>query len=164
MADANPEIQQLSELVIECMVDGIPLSVIKGYTDDEIEAAYNVAYNLYQQQKYKDAEKLFTFLMMHDHTDSRFSIGLGGCYQLTGDYEKAINMYSCAALIDATNPIPAFHACECYIALKDWEGAKKSIDAIKIVCEATADETNHSELLTKIAALSETINARANLS
>ena len=118
MADIDPEIQRATDLAVECAVDGIPLSVVKGYTDDEIEAAYNVAYNLYQQRKYKDAEKVFTFLMLHEHMDSRFSFGLGGCYQAMGDYEKAIHIYSCAALVDATNPLPAFHACECYMAMK----------------------------------------------
>ncbi len=155
------QLQEIEDLAIECLADGIPLSVIKNYSDDEIEAVYNVAYNLYQQHQYEDAKKLFTFLVLHEHADSRFSIGLGGCYQLMGQYDKAIIIYSTAAVIDATNPMPAFHACECYMALKDWDNAKKAVTSIEIICVATADEADHSGLLKKVAAMFDLIDERA---
>ena len=161
MEESDLQLQKLQELVVECLVDGIPLSAVKGFDDDEIEAVYNVAYNLYQQRQYGKAEQLFTFLTVHEHTDSRFSLGLGGCYQLAEKYQQAITAYSCAALVDATNPMPAFHACECYMALADWENARKAIVAIEMICEAVADEEDHGELLKKVAAMSETISERA---
>ena len=155
------QLQKVEELALECLVDGVPISAVKGYSDDEIEAVYQVAYNLYQQQQYDKAEKLFAFLMLHEHTDSRFSIGLGGCCQLMGKYDKAIIAYSCAAVVDATNPVPAFHACECYMSLRDWDNARKAIVAIETVCEAVADEADHGELLKKATAMSEVIEERA---
>ncbi len=156
-AISDQQRQKIEELAVACLVDGIPLSVVKGFSDDEIEAVYNVAYNFYQQHQYDKAETLFFFLALHEHTDSRFSLGLGGCHQLMGKYSQAITAYSCAALADATNPMPAFHACECYMALGDWENARKAIIAIETICEAIADEGDHDELLRKVATMSEMI-------
>ena len=160
MEISDQQRQKIEELTVTCLVDGIPLGVVKGFSDDEIEAVYNVAYNFYQQHQYEKAEKLFAFLALHEHIDSRFSLGLGGCYQLMGKYNQAITAYSCAALVDATNPMPAFHACECYMALGDWENARKAVIAIETICEAVADETDHGELLKKIVAMSEAIEQR----
>jgi type III secretion system low calcium response chaperone LcrH/SycD len=161
MEISEQERQKIEELTLACLVDGTPLSATKDFSDEEIEAVYNVAYNFYQQRQYDKAEKLFAFLTLYEHTDSRFSLGLGGCYQSMGKHNQAVNAYTCAALADATNPMPAFHACECYMALEDWDNARKAITAVETLCEIVADEADHGELLKKVEVMSETIDSKA---
>ncbi len=144
---------RVEKMALECLEKGISIADIRGYSEEEIEALYQVAYNLYQQQKHQDAKTMFQFLSTYEHADARFWLGLGGCCQRLNEFESAINAYSCAALADATNPVYPFHACECYIATKDWDVAKKAIDAIEILCDMELDDMDHSQLIKRTEAM-----------
>ena len=164
MAELNPfgltdaQYAEVENLALQCLEHGAPISAIRGYSKDEMEAVYNVAYNLYQQQKYQDAKILFLFLTVHEHMDSRFWLGLGGCCQRLGEYKNAIEAYSYAALIEIDDPVFAFHACECYMALEDWENARKAIDAVTTLAELMADKADHTELVKRTEALSQIVD------
>ncbi len=163
MAEAeltDEQLKTVEKLAVQCLKSGIPLSVVKGYSTEELEAVYNVTYNLYQQQKYEDAKTLFQFLTLHEPAEGRFWLGLAACYHRLAEHESAINAYSCAALVDATNPIYAFHAGECYLAMEDWENAKKAIEAVTTLCEVTADEEDHTELLKRTETMSQIVNGK----
>ncbi len=144
---------RVEKMALECLEQGISIADIRGYSEQEIEALYQVAYNLYQQQKHQDAKTMFLFLSMYEHADARFWLGLGGCCQRLNEFESAINAYSCAALADATNPVYPFHACECYIATKDWDAAKKAIESIEILCDMEFDGMDHSQLIKRTEAM-----------
>lgn len=149
---------RVEKMALECLEQGTPIADICGYSEEEIEAMYQVAYNLYQQQKHQDAKAVFHFLSMYEHTDARFWLGLGGCCQRLNEFEGAIAAYSCAALADATNPIYPFHACECYLAMKDWETAKKAIESIEILCDMALDGMDHSQLIKRTEAMRQRVD------
>ena len=140
-------------MALECIEQGVSIADIRGYSEAEIEALYQVAYNLYQQQKHQDAKTLFQLLSTYEHADARFWLGLGGCCQRLNEFESAINAYSCAALADAINPVYAFHACECYIAMKNWNAAKKAIESIEILCDMEFDGIDYSQLIKRTEAM-----------
>ena len=169
MADLQTEYEQADErtdriakMVLQCLEQGISVADIRGYSEEEIEALYQVAYNLYQQQKHQDAKTVFHCLSIYEHTDARFWLGLGGCCQRLNEFESAINAYSCAALADATNPVYSFHACECYIAMKDWSTAKKAIESVEILCDMGLDGADHSQLLKRTEAMRELVTGHLN--
>lgn len=150
----------VEQLAAACLRGDVTLGTLKGYSSDDIEAMYCVAYELYGQQKYDSAAKLFELLILYEGPVARFWLGLAGCHQRRGDYEKAITAYSLVALFDSTNPKGSFHACECFIAMRQWENARLALDAVRGVCEMAPDESRErAEFLTRVEALHDVIAA-----
>ena len=155
----DDQLLSVEQLAAKCLTEGATLADVRGYADDEMEAVYNLAHNAYQQQRYDDARKLFQFLAENDHTESRFWMGLAASYQMTGGYEQAVTAYGVAALLDATDPRAPLHACECYVAMHDWESGRKALDAVGLICEETGGEPVHGALLKRAALLDSAIAA-----
>ena len=154
------DLRTVEEVATKCLVGGAALADIRGYTEDEMEAVYNFAHNAYQQRKYDEARQLFQFLAENDHTESRFWMGLAASHQMSGTHQQALTAYAMAALLDGTNPRPALHACECYLALADWANGRKALDAVYFLC-GTADASTHGDVRKRAAVLSAII-AKAN--
>ena len=155
----NDQLLTVEKLAARCLTEGATLADVRGCTDDELEAVYNLAHNAYQQQRYEDARKLFQFLAENDHAESRFWMGLAASYQMTGEYEQAVTAYGVAALLDATDPRMPLHACECYVAMNDWESGRKALDAVGLICGETGGERVHAEVLKRAALLDSAIAA-----
>ena len=153
------DLSTVEELARQCLEQGAALGDIRGYTADEMDAVYLLAHNAYQQRKYGDAGRLFYFLAENDHTESRYWMGLAACLQLTGEHTEAVAAYGMAALLDATNPAPPLHACECYLALHDLAAARKALDAVEFVCETAGGEAAHAAILKRAALLSAAVAA-----
>ncbi|AZZ91049.1 SycD/LcrH family type III secretion system chaperone [Hahella sp. KA22] len=134
MAESAQAIQPDAEARFEALVESVvhghaTLGEIKGITDNELEAVYTVAYNLYRQNRNGESEKLFRFLCLYGHLDKRFWMGLGACLQQQQKYEEAVQAYSYMAILDVENPHPPMHAAFCYLALNDLEKAESGIEA-----------------------------------
>ena len=156
------ELVAVEELARKCLMEGAALADVQGYTDDEMEAVYHLAYNAYRQGKYPDARKLFQFLALNDHVESRFWMGLAATCQMSGDYRDAVRAYEMAAILEATNPWPPFHAGECYLAMNDWEKGGEALQAVEILCDAAEGEEDHADLRARAAQLSRMVErARA---
>ena len=153
----DQEVVAVEELARKCLMEGAALADVRGYTEDEMEAVYHLAYNAYRQGKYPDARKLFQFLALNDHVESRFWMGLAATCQVSGEHRQAVAAYEMAAVLEATNPWPPFHAGECYMAMKDWERSAKALQAVEILCEAAEGNENHAELRARAAQLSRVV-------
>ena len=149
----DDELLSVEALAKKCLIEGAALADVQGYTEDEMEAVYHLAYNTYRQGKYEDARKLFQFLALNDHLESRFWLGLAATCQVCGDYRQAIAGYEMAAVLEATNPWPPFHAGECYLVMNDWERSVMALQAVEILCEAADGEGDHGELRARAAQL-----------
>lgn len=88
-----------------------------GLTPVDMEEIYNKAYRLYNAGKYKDASSLFRFLTLVDPTTGRYSMGLSSCFQMLKDYQSAVTSYFMTSILDPKNPMPFYHAADCYIQL-----------------------------------------------
>lgn len=86
-------------------------------TDDTMEAIYTQAYNLYNQSKFRDASFIFRLLMLLDFTTPKYVLGLAACAHRLREFTNAANLYFLCAAIDPSNPLPHFHAADCYIQL-----------------------------------------------
>ena len=151
------EVVAVEELAKKCLMEGAALADVRGYTEDEMEAVYHLAYNAYRQGKYPDARTLFQFLALNDHLESRFWMGLAATCQVSGDYPQAVAAYEMAAVLEATNPWPPFHAGECYRAMNDWEKSRAALQAVEFLCEAADGEGEHGELRARAAQLSRVV-------
>lgn len=120
---------RFTELVESVVYGQSTLGDVKGMSEQELEAVYTVAYNLYGQNRNAEAEKLFRFLCLYGHLDKRFWMGLGACLQQQQKYEEAVQAYSYMAILDVENPYPPLHAAYCYLALNDFEKAESGIEA-----------------------------------
>lgn len=125
--------KKVEDLGVKCLSDGVPLSAVSGYSQEEMDATHNIAYNLYQQGKYQEAKNLFAFLALYDHFEKHYWIGLGGCYQMLNDYDRALVAYTAATYMDPSDPTPAFHAGECYLAQEDWDNVRKVVAGIQAI-------------------------------
>ena len=153
----------VEDLVNLCLSGEVTVGIAKGYTAKDIEAMYHLAFDLYRQRRYEDAQNVFEMLVFYEGPETRFWLGLGGCHQMQGNYEQAVMAYSLLAVIDSTNPLGAFHASECFIAMKEWDKARQSLDAAEGVCELAAqqgDETDHSATLAAIKRLSGVVDSK----
>ena len=156
----DDELVTVEALANRCLTEGAALADVVGYTEEEMEAVYHFAHNAYRQGKYSDARKLFQFLAFHDHIESRFWMGLAATCQMAGDYREAVVAYEMAAVLEATNPWPPFHAGECYMAMNDWEKGGLALQAVEILCEAAAGSEDHTELRARAAGLSKVIERK----
>jgi type III secretion system low calcium response chaperone LcrH/SycD len=114
---------------------GGTLGDLHGMTDRDYEAMYAVAHGMYAQERYRDAQKLFDFLVACNPFDRRFHQALASTHQMIGDYEQAISYYSMASVMDMKDPTPTFHTAECLAALGRVAEAK---EALQIVIEQSS--------------------------
>lgn len=103
----------------------------------DCEALYAVGYGLYEQGRYLDSFKVFSLLVIHDHTDPRYLFGLGGACQMTGRYADALQHYMAVAVARVDDPLPVFHAAECLIAMCRINEAR---DSLRLVLDMCSDE------------------------
>lgn len=99
-----------------------------GISDEAAEGIYGQAYLLYNTGRYKDAGEVFRLLIMMDSTQSKYIIGLAACYHMMKDFQSAGSTYNLASIIDPDNPIPYFHASDCYLQLGDKVSAASMLE------------------------------------
>lgn len=85
--------------------------------DDTMEAIYSQAYTLYNQGRYKEASYIFRMLMLLDYATPKYPMGLAACLHRLKDYRAAANIYLLSGTLDTANPLPHYHAADCYMQL-----------------------------------------------
>lgn len=139
----------------------MPKTALK-LTDETMEAVYTQGYNLYGQGKYKEASHVFRLLMLLDFTTPKYVLGLAACAHRQRDYENAANLYVLCAALDPTNPLPHFHAADCYLQVKLPSIALFSLNA---AIQAAGDQKQYALVKERATlmkkALSEQLDERA---
>ena len=110
---------------------------ILGLSDDEISPItldqerpfYATAFGLYEKGDYRGAAQLFTQLVLTDPYSVHYWQGLASSRQMTREYLAAVHAWSMVALLRANDPLPHFHAAECFLSLDEKEDALKALDA-----------------------------------
>ena len=120
--------EKIAEIVAKIMQGETIMRAEIGLDDNDMEALYAVTYNVYQSGKYVDAVKLFGILSVLDPTDYRFVFGGASSLQMLGEYLMASMYFQLAAGLDTENPAPMLHSAECFLALKDRDGAKFALE------------------------------------
>ena len=118
---------------------GATLKEVRGITNDELEAVYSFGFGYYNTGKFEDAQKLFEFLVLFDHLNTKYWFALGAVQQARKDFQKAIASYGYSSFLDLENPKPQFHAAECYLALGDKANAASAVMALEHYCPENTD-------------------------
>ena len=140
MAQIDPSLVKTEKLQ-EFIGKGGVMHELVDLSKDQMESLYSVAFNLYQTNRIEESEQVFKMLVLCDHLNVKYQIGLGATRQAQGKYEEAADTYSMATLIDAEEPKLAFHSGECHLALGDLERAEAGFTGTLMRCEGR-DEYN----------------------
>lgn len=125
----NTQIAEFTETVIDFLEKGGTFQDMKDIDDQTMETTYSVAYNLYNNKKFEDAEKVFMFLSLMNHYEKKYFMGLGACRQVLKKHSEAIESYIYASLLDLEDPRPPFYAAACHMAMGDKDAAIQAYEA-----------------------------------
>lgn len=101
-----------------------------GVGDENVDKIYRQAYQLYNMGKYEDASKLFSSLIMMDISTSKYIFGLAACGHMMKHYETAAENYMKCTMYEPDNPIPYYHASDCYIQNGDTVSAMVALSMV----------------------------------
>ncbi len=123
--EKSKEFKSVAEKVVQ---GGTMPKDMMGLSDAMVEGIYGQAYRLYNTGKYKDASQLFRLLIMLNSSEPKYAMGLAACFHMIKEYRNAISTYTICGVIDPENPIPHYHASDCYIHLNDPASALMALE------------------------------------
>lgn len=153
--DLDPE--AVAEMAAAVAYEGYTFKDFARITDDEMEAAYSVAFNMVNQGQFEEAEKLLAWLAGLDQYEPKYLIGLGICRQQLRLFPGAIDAFVAAGVLEVANPIPALRAAECYLAIGREEEARSALLAAQ---HWSGDKPDHAPTKQRAAALLEALDRR----
>lgn len=109
---------------------GEPLNK-RDFSNEDLEVLYATAHRLYEAKDFIRAKEIFHQLIMSKPLHQKYWLGLAACMQLEKRFEEALRVWGVASIIDGDDPMPHFHAAECFVALKDFDQALKALEASK---------------------------------
>jgi len=115
---AAEQIKETLQAMYGAISKGIMPKQILNLDDETLEGLYSQAFMLYNQGKYKDASYIFVVLMLLDPNQFKFQLGAAACLHRLGKYEKAAQVYLLCSALEQQNPLPHFHAADCYIKMQ----------------------------------------------
>ena len=155
---APEKLDEMTNLAKE-FASGRTLADIHGITLQDLEAVYSVAFNLYNNQRYDEAVKVFKFLCMHDHFQEKYWMGLGATHQMMKDFKLAASAYGYAYILDSDNPKPPLHAADCFMADGNTKDAES---ALNLVLELTkGDPEQHAAIRQRATVLMTVVKEKA---
>lgn len=127
----DPKVRKLIEKTLsEITVNKkSPLQALHLHESD-LELIYVQAHSLFQASNYAVALPILKLLCRLNPDDVRFHIGLGGCFQMLGNFSNAIYPYLKAIEIDENSPLPYFYLTEIFLKLKNKPLAASAIDTL----------------------------------
>jgi type III secretion system low calcium response chaperone LcrH/SycD len=114
---AIPAKETITTLLTEALNKGIMPKHALHLGDETMEAIYGQGYNLYNQGRYKEASYIFRLLMLLDYMTPKYILGLAASLHRMKEYTTAANVYLLCGTLDSGNPLPHYHAADCYIQL-----------------------------------------------
>lgn len=121
--------EELAEIITNFVSNGKTLREAKGFTRENMNAVYAVAYNSYNGGNLEQAEKVFQFLCYFDHFEKKHWLGLAATRQQQKNYSGAIDAYSFAALLDINDPRIPMQAADCHLAMGNRQAAHSGYTA-----------------------------------
>lgn len=119
--------ENLGDQIIALFANGSTLGSALNYDDMDYEALYALGHGLYSQCHYKEASRVFGYLVMHNHMEKRFMNAFASSLQMVERYQEAIKYYSLESVMDMRDPMPTFHTAECMIALGWRDEAREAL-------------------------------------
>lgn len=127
------------DLALRFLDSGEELYSLQGLTVEDLEALYILGNNLYEAQAYGEARELFEQLCLLNGSDPRFWFALGCTLQPLGRHGEALAAYSMTQSLEESNPLPAYQAHECHLALGDISTAANALRLTIAVAEGSPE-------------------------
>lgn len=118
------------------------------YTRETLDALYAMGYNLYENAKYAEAVDVFRVLTLFEKEQRKNWMGLGAAYQMQKEYDRALQSYAYAALLDENDPYAPFHAAECFFSQEQNEKGSHVLNVAKTI--ALRNKNMYNQLLMRI--------------
>jgi len=123
--------------ILRAMSNGVTtVAKIKGLTKEQVESVYRVGSTYYETGKYEEAEKVFAFLCMLDHINTKYWTAFGATRQAQRKFKEAIDCYAAGSLYNLHAPKPHFYAAQCYLALGELDFAESGCRSVLKYCPA----------------------------
>ena len=152
---AKPAKDTVKALLTQAMTKGMMPKTALRIGDETMEAMYAQGYNLYNQGKYKEASYVFRLLMLLDYLMPKYVLGYAACLHRQKDYKNAANLYLLCGTLDSQNPLPHYHAADCYIQLGAFPLAIFSLD---MAMTAAGNQQQYSVIKERARLMRETLN------
>lgn len=137
------QVENLQKLASKVVGHGVTPRDAIGLDDQMIEGIYAQAYRLYNTGKYKEASQLFRLLIMLNGAEPKYALGLAACFHMAKDYETAAEAYNNCGILDNNNPIPHYHASDCYLQMGDKVSA---MIALEMAVKRSRDKPEYAQL------------------
>lgn len=133
----------IAQFIDKVMNQGVLPKDVMGVQNNVIEGIYAQAYQLYNTGKYLDAIHLFRMLILMDPTEPKFTMGLAACSHMMKDYQAAAQSYTLVGVMEPSNPIPHYHASDCYLQLND---PVSSMIALEMAIKRAGDRVEYAKM------------------
>ena len=152
-----PSKEVVEKHLADIMVKGmLPKDALK-VSNQVMEFVYADAYHYYKAGQYEKAGHLFQALIMMNPSEPKYFLGLAGSYHLMKSYTPAVYAYLMAQKADLRNPLPSYHASDCYMKLNQPENARSQLIMALEIC---GDKPRHRALKTRIQSMLGNLNAQ----
>lgn len=102
---------------------------------------HKAAFVLYEQREYAQSAQIFTQLVLQDPFSTDYWRGLASAHQMCRTYDKALQAWSLAALLDPADASCPFHAAECLMAQGEFDEALKALaEALRLRPESVLEQ------------------------
>ncbi|MBJ7449035.1 MAG: SycD/LcrH family type III secretion system chaperone [Parachlamydiales bacterium] len=138
------------QIDIKQMLKDIPLEQFNGaicpqetlnIDENQINALYKDAYDLYEDNQFTESRERFSELVTLNPWNTTYWMGLAASLHLEVQLEPALQAYAVAGLLNDKDPHPHFYAAQCLTSLNQPEEAKKALN------EAFVRSNGHYEYL-----------------
>jgi type III secretion system low calcium response chaperone LcrH/SycD len=124
------------------------LEEIFGISDVTIEALYQAAKHLYEQQHYGEAAAAFSVLCVLCPRAHTFWIGLGNSEYFSENYDAALIAYAMSIQAEPRDPTPHFFCARCY----EKKGQREfAINALELALIAIGNQEQYASWKQKVA-------------
>jgi len=134
----NKEIaEKIASEVLKKMQEnpGMTLQDATGVSDEALEEVYCLAYNFYNQGKYRESISLFEFLTGACPKQYKYVLGLAASYHQIQAYNEAFAGFYIALHLEPDNPIPAYFSMDCLLKQNLKEEALEFAEVTSEICE-----------------------------
>lgn len=146
-----------TDLMDKLWQEGLSAKEAIGLNDAALVKIYNQAHQLYSTGKHAEAIHLFRFLITFDPMNPKYMLGLAASLHMLKEYFEAADIYMTCTMLDPKNPIPPYHASDCYIQMNDPIPAMFNLELAIACC---GDNSNYATLKEKAQLSLDSLNQR----
>jgi tetratricopeptide (TPR) repeat protein len=147
--DLNPR----QRSVLELLKEGLSLADILQISKPERDAMFVKACRQIQAGDIAKARDALMTLYQLEPLDARVLYALAVTYQTDGKYDVAGKLYIQFLALDATNAEGYLRLGECFMAAREYDNARESLEIAKSECERGNGNSTAAELATRMLAL-----------